>query len=73
METLSVTLRIHSNAFAVVRHKSIVMSTELLRYSGNATNSLLRNRTVALLWKCYITHCYTAGTITSLWICHQGA
>jgi hypothetical protein len=40
----------------------IVMQQALPRCYGNVTNSLLRNRTVALLWKCYRVHRS----------CHQG-
>jgi hypothetical protein len=38
----------------------IVMQQALLRYYGNVTNSLLRNRTFTLPWKCNMVHrsCY---------------
>jgi hypothetical protein len=50
--------------FTLLRYcnKSIVMPQELLRYYGNATNSLLCNRSITLLWKCNRLHRS----------CHQG-
>jgi hypothetical protein len=68
-------------------NKLIVTQQELLRYYGNATNSLLHNRNYYVsmemqqihcyAYDCYVTmemqqtHCYTTGTITFLWKCNK--
>jgi hypothetical protein len=43
----------------------------LLRYHGNATNSLLQNRNYYVTMEMQYTHCYTTGTVTLLWKCNM--
>jgi hypothetical protein len=65
--------RIHSNAsFSVVLLQQFhCYAIWLLRYYGNATNSLLHNRNYYVTMEMQYTHCYTTGTITLLWKRHQ--
>jgi hypothetical protein len=44
----------------------------LLRYYGNATNSLLRNRNCYVTTETPQTHCHATATVTLLWKRHQG-
>jgi hypothetical protein len=44
----------------------------LLRYYGNATNSLLPNSNCHVTMETPQTHCHATATVTLLWKCHQG-